>query len=625
MSDQGTGPNLKETEMHKLLRRTVPVLVVLLFLAVPLGAVSGRGSLVQTQALATVTDAAWAATDDGATAEVLVLLRDQVDVAAVRRGVGRSSGPPNGELAAVDRRVVGRRIYGALQHRATTSQAALRAWLEARGVTYRSFYVVNALLVHADEALLRALARRSEVAQIMANPRVAMSLPPDQPVVAPFAMSSADVTPWGINKIGAPEVWALGYRGQGVVVAGQDTGYAWDHPALLNQYRGWDGVTATHDYHWHDAIHSGGGVCGADSPVPCDDNGHGTHTMGTIVGDDGVSQQIGVAPEARWMGCRNMSQGVGTPATYAECFEFFLAPYPVGATPVEGEPDLAPDVINNSWSCPPYEGCDAYNIAFLEQVVENVRAAGILVVASAGNRGPTCGTVDQPVGMYDASFSVGATDSTDTIAGFSSRGAGTGVGLIKPDISAPGVGVYSALPGGGYGYKSGTSMAAPHVVGAAALFWSVRPELRGAITETEHFLLGSAVPLTSTWCGDAPDAVPNSVYGWGRSDARRAVELALTGTLVGVVRDGQGSGIADAEVLAKRSDTYAVGTTSGGGGVYALKPLPGTYTVTVSHPDYPSQIHPGVVVSAGLTTTLNITLTRSYEWFFPLVLRAPSP
>jgi serine protease AprX len=122
--------------------------------------------------------------------------------------------------------------------------------------------------------------------------------------------------------------------GQGVVVGGQDTGYQWDHPAIKSQYRGWDGVEADHAYSWHDAIHEDLGSldlnhCGFDSPVPCDDHGHGTHTMGTIVGGaDNVGTQIGVAPGARWIGCRNMENGWGTPATYSECYEWFMAPYP---------------------------------------------------------------------------------------------------------------------------------------------------------------------------------------------------------------------------------------------------------------------------------------------------------
>ena len=150
---------------------------------------------------------------------------------------------------------------------------------------------------------------------------------------------------------------APGYTGQGAVIAGQDTGYQWDHPALKDQYRGWNGSAADHNYNWHDAIHATGSSCGADSPCPCDDNDHGTHTMGTMVGDDGGANQIGMAPGARWIGCRNMNAGVGTPTTYIECFEWFIAPTDLaGQNP---NPAMAPDVINNSWGCPESEGCSA--------------------------------------------------------------------------------------------------------------------------------------------------------------------------------------------------------------------------------------------------------------------------
>ena len=131
-------------------------------------------------------------------------------------------------------------------------------------------------------------------AALDANPEIAVALP--APESATEAAASIE---WGILKTMADQLWAMGYRGQGVVVGGQDTGYEWSHSALRDHYRGWDGASADHDYNWHDSIHSGGGSCGADSPVPCDDHYHGTHTMGTMVGDDGGSNQIGMAPEAR--------------------------------------------------------------------------------------------------------------------------------------------------------------------------------------------------------------------------------------------------------------------------------------------------------------------------------------
>ena len=208
----------------------------------------------------------------------------------------------------------------------------------------------------------------------------------------------------GIAYTHAPDVWALGFRGQGITVAGADTGQRWTHNALKPHYRGWDGVTADHNYNWHDSIHdSVGNPCGNNSPFPCDDNGHGTHTIGTAVGDDGMGNQIGMAPGARWIGCRNMDQGNGTPARYIECMEWFLAPYPIGGG--QGDPLRAPDITSNSWVCPPSEGCSANT---LQAAVEAQAAAGIMMVAGAGNDGPSCSTVMYPPAIYAASYTVGA-------------------------------------------------------------------------------------------------------------------------------------------------------------------------------------------------------------------------
>ena len=154
-------------------------------------------------------------------------------------------------------------------------------------------------------------------------------------------------------------------------------------PRAQDQVPRLERLARNHNYNWHDSIHSGGGSCGADSPAPCDDFGHGTHTMGTMVGDDGGTNKIGVAPRRKWIGCRNMDQGVGTPATYTECFQWFIAPTDLPNQ--NPDPSKAPHVINNSWGCPPSEGCTDPTV--LQTVVENTRAAGIEVVVSAGNAG----------------------------------------------------------------------------------------------------------------------------------------------------------------------------------------------------------------------------------------------
>ena len=314
-----------------------------------------------------------------------------------------------------------------------------------------------------------------------------------------------------------------------MVIAGQDTGYQWDHPALKGKYRGWNGSAANHNYNWHDAIHSGGGVCGANAQAPCDDTDHGTHTMGTMVGDDGAGNQIGMAPQAKWIGCRNMDQGAGTPATYSECFQWFIAPTNLAG--LNPDTTKAPHVINNSWGCPASEGCT--DPLVLKTVVDNTRAAGIVVVVSAGNSGSSCSSVSDPPAIYDSAFSVGATDSSDAIASFSSRGPVTvdGSNRLKPDVSAPGVGVRSSIPGGGYTSLSGTSMAGPHVVGHVALLLSAMPSWKGQVDLVESRITQSALPRTSAQtCGGVPgSAIPNNTYGWGRIDALASVSMADLG------------------------------------------------------------------------------------------------
>ena len=469
----------------------------------------------------------WQTAQEGQT-EFLVFLKEQADLSAAE--------------ALPTKTEKGWYVYRQLTAIALRTQAPLLEQLRQRGIPYRSYWVANLIWVRGDLNDVLALARRREVARIVANPTVQLALPPRVEGLAP---QGADGIEWNLLQVNADDVWALGYEGQGVVIGGQDTGYDWQHPALKNAYRGWDGSQANHDYNWHDAIHAplsaslpvrtfsplpvgeGPGVraanCPYNSPEPCDDDGHGTHTMGTMVGLDGINQ-IGMAPKARWIGCRNMDHGWGSPATYTECFQWFIAPTRIDGS--DPNPSLAPDVINNSWSCPESEGCKDPNV--LNSVVEAVRAAGILTVQSAGNKGPGCGTISDPAAIYAASLTVGATDGADAIAGFSSRGPVTrdGSNRLKPEVVAPGVNVRSSVPGSGYGYKSGTSMAAPHVAGLAALLLSVAPELKGKPHLIEFLIKSSAKPITTSQsCGGVSgNLIPNNTYGWGRIDALAAVQ-----------------------------------------------------------------------------------------------------
>ncbi|MBX3014729.1 MAG: S8 family serine peptidase [Caldilineaceae bacterium] len=466
---------------------------------------------------------------------LLIILREQVE--------------PQAALARVNLRNASREakatfLYRELTTTAQRSQASLRAWLTAQGVAYQPFYLVNMLQVEADAQLVAALRQRPEVARLVANPLIDQGLQraSQAPRFATVAQAEAQASlarPYGLDFTHAPDVWALGYTGQGIVVASQDTGVEWDHPALQAAYRGYitdtNTITITHVYNWFDAWGTVGrpARCVADAQVPCDDDGHGTHTVGTMVGDaTAISDTvIGMAPGAQWIGCRNMRNGVGTPASYTACFQFFLAPYPQGGNPeTDGRAELAPHIINNSWGCPPSEGCD---VDSLRQIVETVRAAGQLVVSSAGNKGSSlpsgCSTVVDPIAIYDASFSVGAHNSTGTVASFSSRGPVTidGSRRMKPDISAPGVAVRSAWINDGFNTIQGTSMASPHVAGAAALLWSAVPSLIGQIDRTEQVLIKSATPMLFNQCGESSSPVsPNNTYGYGLLDIAAAVQMA---------------------------------------------------------------------------------------------------
>jgi serine protease AprX len=458
-------------------------------------------------------------TANGQEAEFFIVLADQADVS------GAASLPTKTEK--------GRFVYQTLLDKAQRTQEPLLQWLRDRKVEYRSFYIVNAILIKGDRQLAQTLAARADVASVTGNPHIHNDLPQagpteESPLQPRVPGAPATVEP-GITYTHAPDVWALGFKGETVVVASADTGVRWTHNALKPHYRGWDGVTANHNFNWHDSIHDGNNVsvCGVDSPEPCDGFGHGSHTTGTAIGDDGGTNQIGMAPGAQWIGCRNMEDdGTGTPARYIECMEFFLAPYPIGCTPNEGDASKAPDITINSWGCPISEGCVVGDE--LQAAVEAQEAAGIQMVVAAGNSGPGCSTVSDPPSFYEASYTVGAlVNGTDTIASFSSRGPVTrdGSNRTKPDITAPGTTVRSAWNGSDTQYISidGTSMATPHIAGAMALLWSALPSLRHQIQDSRDVLNNSAVGIDSAACPPGGPTPPNNVFGWGRIDIAAAV------------------------------------------------------------------------------------------------------
>jgi subtilisin family serine protease len=441
------------------------------------------------------------ASPDG-TSKFIVYMRQQADLSAAYE---------------MDWSARGQYVLDTLRNVATQTQADLVNNLNKRGVSYESRYIVNALVVSGNRAMVDFLASRPDVGYIGPN----LAIPAPAPVSIDPVPTAPNAIEWNIQKVMADQVWSTyDVTGEGIVLSSIDTGVQWDHPALLNQYRGWDGMTANHNYNWWDPYDQ-------NPAEPTDAHAHGTHTMGTMLGSDdpldplNATNAIGMAPGAKWMACDGFDNntGYGYDAELLECAEFLLAPWDLtGQNP---DPDMRPDIINNSWG-----GGQAqwwYN-----QAIYAWRAAGIMGVFSIGNPGSTCGMAGSP-GDSANMIGVGATDINDTIASFSGRGPAAITGITKPDVSAPGVNIRSSVPGSSYQVNQGTSMAAPHVSGAVALIWSAVPELRGDVQITSWILEQTAFGLTTNeGCGgDLPDEIPNNTYGWGRINVFDAVSMAL--------------------------------------------------------------------------------------------------
>jgi hypothetical protein len=497
-------------------------------------------------------------------------------------------------------------VFETLRTTAERTQKDLLRFLDGQKASYESFYIVNRILVKGgSQALLGEIAARSDVAQITANHAFQLQ--------EPFKDAGALNTPTGIESnitfIKAPQVWALGYSGQGTVMAGNDTGLQWDHPAIKNKYRGWNGSVADHNYNWWDAT-------GTYPTVPADGHGHGTHTTGTMVGDDGGANQIGVAPGAQTIHCKNMTNsGSGSDATFLTCFEWDLAPWNLAHQ--DPDPAKAPDAINNSW------GYSGGNQNQFRTAINNLQAAGTAVEVSAGNEGSGCASLRSP-GDYNEVLTTGSVNHANaypgTMTGFSSRGPSdldSTPPYYFPDITAPGENIRSSVPGSLYeGGWSGTSMAGPHATALIGLMWSACPALQGMVSQTYDIIRATASPVTTYVgsCGGNYTTGPNNDWGYGTIDDLAAVQQAIaqcvgTGTLDGTVTDANTSlPIAGVAITAVWSGGGSWSDTTDANGYYNMTVPIGLYDITASKFAYVTQTVIGVEVFDGATTTQNFAL-----------------
>ena len=430
----------------------------------------------------------------GAQLAVIVKLTEQADLSAI---------------VADDRAVRLREVTEALQAKAEGSQRTVRALLEARRSEGKvseitPLWIFNGFALKATREVIEELGARPEVFSVSVDWSVEV-LPLDVPGQQEISLPEASL---GITNV--PVLWALGFRGEGIVVATMDTGVDVTHPDLEARWRGGSNS-------WFDPY-------GQHPDMPTDRDGHGTWTMGVLVGGDAGATAIGAAPDAQWISVKIVNdQGVTSASAIHQGFQWLLDPDGDPATPD------APHVVSNSWSFS-NPGC---NLEF-QADLQALRAAGILPIFSAGNSGPTSSTSFSPAN-YPETLAVGATDNGDFLYSLSSRGPSSCGETVTtyPDLVAPGVGIRTTDLFGAYRFVTGTSFATPHVAGVVALLLSAFPNLTP--TQEEAAILSSTVDLGISGL--------DNEYGHGRIDAASAYLWLLN-------EDNDGDGFRDVvEVL----------------------------------------------------------------------------
>ena len=452
----------------------------------------------------------------------IIKFKEQVDTEKVAKEAAVSAKKQN--LSAAKTSLAKRSsIVTNLRATANETQANVLTFLdkqkkEGNAKDVESFYIVNAIAVTATESVMEKIAAYPEVDKILPNETRQLIQPVTQTETkaetAKETKAETSSIEWNIDQVNAPAVWEMGIDGAGTVVANIDTGVQWNHPSLKTKYRGYDPANPdqpSHEFNWYDAT-------SANGPEPYDDQDHGTHTIGTMVGSEpNGSNQIGVAPGAKFIAVKAFTAAGGTDSDLIEAGEWILAPKDAAGNP---HPEMAPDVVNNSW------GGGAGLDEWYRPMVQAWKNADIFPEFSAGNTTLTnpggAGSVANPAN-YPESYATGATDINNGLASFSLRGPSP-YGELKPDISAPGVNIRSAVSGSTYesGWN-GTSMAGPHVSGVVALLKQANASL--TVDEIEEILTITATPLTDSTYPESP----NNGYGAGLVNAYDAVSSVVSG------------------------------------------------------------------------------------------------
>jgi bacillopeptidase F len=440
----------------------------------------------------------------------LIKMKEQVDTAKVAKEAEEKASLKDATPAKV-KSMKRSSIVSELKATAQESQYEVLEYLQKQekegfAKDVHSYHVVNAIAVTATKEVMEKVASFQAVDKILPNETRQLFVPEKSAVAVQEPNATTNSIEWNIDRVGAPAVWEMGIDGSGITVASIDTGVQWNHPALQEKYRGFtsSGQT-THANNWFDAVRG--------QSAPYDDVGHGTHVTGTMVGSEpNGSNVIGVAPGAKWIAVKAFTASGGTDNDLLEAGEWILAP--------NGNPDLAPDVVNNSWGGGP--GLDEW----YRPMVQAWRAAEIFPEFSAGNTtlsnpgGP--GSVANPAN-YPESVATGATDINNKLGTFSLLGPSP-YQEIKPELSAPGVNIRSSVPNGGYeGGWNGTSMAGPHVSAAIALLLQANSSL--TVDDLEEILQTTAIPLTD----NTYPTSPNNGYGSGLLNVYDAVSSVVSG------------------------------------------------------------------------------------------------